>query len=67
MSDKKQNDSVVGASMCKVKGCKHLPSKYSFCKEHFGQFKFGLITKMGEMVSDYEKKYDQYVKWLKTA
>jgi hypothetical protein len=69
MSDKKNgNDSAVGSSsMCKVKACKHQPSKYSFCKEHFSQFKFGLITKMGEMVSDHEKKLDQYIKWCKTG
>lgn len=70
MSDKKtgKTEQVVGAAaMCKFKGCKQTPSKFSFCKEHFAQFKFGLVTKNGELVSDHEKKWDQYTEYKKAA
>lgn len=63
MSDKKPVKSE--ALHCKVKGCKHNPSKYEFCAEHFDQFKFGLITKNGEHCADYEKKEEQYEHWKK--
>ncbi len=60
--DKKhgKEDSTGGFSPCKFKACKHSPSKFGFCSEHFDQFKFGLINKVGEYVPDYDKKIDQY-------
>ena len=70
MGDKKQGkpqkSEGSAAVHCKVKGCKHPPSKFEFCSEHFDQFKFGLINKMGEPCQDYEKKEEQYDHW-KTA
>lgn len=64
MGDKKhpQQQKPQGpvVSHCKVKGCKHKPSKFEFCGEHFDQFKFGLINKHGEHCQDYDKKLDQY-------
>ncbi len=64
MGDKKQGkpNKVEGGGVvhCKVKGCKHSPSKFEFCAEHFDQFKFGLINKHGEHCQDYEKKEEQY-------
>ncbi len=59
MSDKKKPQ-VASAVHCKVKGCKHSPSKFEFCGEHFDQFKFGLINKHGEPCMDFDKKLDQY-------
>ena len=56
--DKKE--SASSAIACRVKGCKHSPHKFSFCGEHFNQFKFGLINKHGEPSADFEKKLDQY-------
>lgn len=50
------------ASMCKYSGCKGSISKFGFCAEHFDQFKFGLITKNGEHVSDYDKKFDHFMR-----
>jgi hypothetical protein len=62
MGDKKLpgKGQAEGFSHCKFKGCKHHPSKFEFCSDHFDQFKFGLITKTGEYCPDYEKKLDQY-------
>ncbi len=41
-------------------GCKHQASRFNFCDEHYDHFKFGLIKKTGEPVSDYEKKFEHY-------
>ena len=55
----------VGAKVgCHASGCKDKDVRVSFCEEHFKQFKFGLITKTGERVLDYEKKFEHYQKWL---
>ncbi len=48
---------------CHATGCKGKDAKFNFCDEHFRQFKFGLITKAGEAVLDYEKKLEHYQRW----
>ncbi len=45
---------------CFSTGCKSKSTRLDFCAEHFEQFKFGLIKKTGEPVSDYEKKFGHY-------
>lgn len=66
MSDKNPNKPQKSEALhCKVKGCKHSPSKFEFCAEHFDQFKFGLINKHGENCPDYDKKEEQYSHWKK--
>ena len=45
------------------KACKHEISKFGFCKNHFEEFKFGLINKHGDEVLDHEKKLDQFKTW----
>lgn len=58
---------AVGAKVgCHATGCKEKDKRASFCDEHFRQFKFGLITKAGEKVLDYEKKLEHYQLWLKS-
>ncbi len=49
---------------CTAQGCKTNSSRFDFCAEHYEQFKFGLITKLGKQVSDYEKKFDHYQAYL---
>ncbi len=49
---------------CNAQGCKAKDTRHSFCDEHFRQFKFGLISKNGMPVSDYEKKLEHYQKWV---
>lgn len=51
---------------CQAQGCKGKDTRFSFCDEHFKQFKFGLIKKNGEPVSDFEKKFEHYQQWLKS-
>ncbi len=46
---------------CVSWGCKASATQFSFCAEHYDHFKFGLIKKTGEPVSDYEKKYGHFV------
>ena len=50
---------------CHALACKEKDVRLGFCEEHFRQFKFGLISKTGEKVLDYEKKFEHYHKWLK--
>lgn len=46
---------------CHCWGCKAQASRFNFCTEHYDHFKFGLIKKTGEPVSDYEKKIEHYM------
>ena len=51
-----------GPVHCVAKECKGKNAwKFGFCHEHYDQFKFGLITKGGNPVPDYERKYEHYV------
>lgn len=47
---------------CKYEKCRGNVVKYGFCNDHFDQFKFGLLTKHGGHVPDFDKKIDHYVK-----
>jgi len=51
---------------CQADTCKSPDTRASFCEEHFRQYKFGLITKNGKQVSDYERKLEHYQNWLKS-
>jgi hypothetical protein len=57
---KKVDTTVVAEERCKSEGCKHAQARFTFCDEHYEWFKFGLITKVGKKVSDFEKKYTHY-------
>ena len=46
---------------CHSWGCKAKAHRFNFCDEHYDHFKFGLIKKTGEPVSDYERKFEHYV------
>jgi hypothetical protein len=46
---------------CHSWGCKAQAKRFNFCEEHYEHFKFGLIKKTGEPVSDYEKKIEHYM------
>ena len=62
--DKKDN---VVFLKCHVQGCKDKPRRWGFCPEHFEQFKFGLVKKNGELVSDYDLKFESYLRHNKKA
>lgn len=46
---------------CHAWSCKAKAKRFNFCDEHYDHFKFGLIKKTGEQVSDYEKKIEHYL------
>lgn len=50
------------ANSCKYTKCRDSVVKYGFCAGHFDQFKFGLLTKNGAHVPDFEKKIDHYMR-----
>jgi hypothetical protein len=53
-----------GPDGCHSWSCKGKAKRFNFCDEHYDHFKFGLIKKTGEPVSDYEKKYGHYVAFV---
>lgn len=55
---------VVGSSHCKCEGCKKPEFRFTFCGEHYEWFKFGLITKQGKKVGDFERKHEHYQAYL---
>lgn len=57
-SSRKGHNPLPGG--CHAEGCKASSTRFNFCEEHFDHFKFGLIKKTGERVSDYEKKIEHY-------
>jgi hypothetical protein len=56
---KKGHEALPGH--CFSWSCKAEADRFNFCDEHFEHFKFGLIKKTGEPVSDYEKKIEHYL------
>lgn len=50
---------------CHSWSCKAKAHRFNFCDEHYDHFKFGLIKKTGEPVSDYEKKIEHYAAHVK--
>jgi hypothetical protein len=59
----KSHEPVPGG--CFSRGCKVAAKRFDFCEEHYDHFKFGLIKRTGEQVSDYEKKVEHYAAWKK--
>lgn len=51
---------VGGAEACKCEGCKKPEARFTFCGEHYEWFKFGLITKLGKKVGDFDKKFEHF-------
>ncbi len=61
VKNSKNSGPVPGGCACW--GCKKPEQQFSFCHEHYDHFKFGLIKKSGEPVSDYEKKFEHFQAW----
>lgn len=47
---------------CPVVDCGKSQSRLNFCSEHFTWFKEGLVNKRGEKPSDFDKKYQNYLR-----
>ena len=66
---KKIETAIEGVDSCKCAGCKKHQARFSFCDDHYEWFKFGLITKEGKKVMDFDKKlshFEHYVEKQKT-
>lgn len=70
MSKGKKAEEAAVVEHCKAEGCKSKMARMTFCEPHFEWFKFGLITREGKKVGDFEKKmghFEAYVARQKTA
>jgi hypothetical protein len=47
---------------CKSEGCKHKPTKFGFCTDHYELYMAGVIKGDGSKPIDYEQKLSQYLK-----
>lgn len=47
---------------CPADSCKKPVRRMHFCEEHFLWYKEGLINKRGEKPSDFDKKYQNYMR-----
>ena len=59
-TSKKPQSAAPSVSHCGAQDCKQKESRFGFCSEHFDQYKFGLITKKGAKVPDYDKKFKHW-------
>lgn len=57
---------VVSMNCC-VDKCGKRVEKMTFCAEHFGWFKEGLVNRQGQKPSDFDKKYQSYMTKKKGA
>ncbi|MBS1959404.1 MAG: hypothetical protein JST80_08035 [Bdellovibrionales bacterium] len=60
MGNKPKKEEGGGTEHCKCEGCKQTQSRFTFCANHYEWFKFGLITKEGKKVGDFEKKWGHF-------
>lgn len=66
MGEKSKGSASEGISKCTAEGCKAPDKRFGFCESHFDQFKFGLITRGGKQVSDYDRKFEHFLAYQKT-
>jgi hypothetical protein len=59
---KAEGGNVVVLSKCSAEGCGKKTDRLTFCTEHYDWFKWGLLTKEGQRPSDFDKKYQSYMK-----
>ena len=55
-------DNVVSLNRCCTDGCSKKADLTNFCTEHYDWFKYGLVTREGKRPSDFDKKYQSYMK-----
>lgn len=58
---------IVNEHMCRSEECKKKPDRAGFCNEHFSWFKWGLITMDGQKARDFDKKYQGFLQYKKSA
>tara|TARA_B100001248_G_C27399748_1_gene469154 strand:- start:84 stop:296 length:213 start_codon:yes stop_codon:yes gene_type:complete len=60
-SQDQQAQNVISISRCQAEDCAKKDKKAGFCEEHYVWFKEGLITKKGEKVKDFDKKWQHFM------
>lgn len=61
-NNQNQNQNIVSMPQkCKSEGCKQKDQRMGFCNEHFVWYKEGLITAKGQMVKDFDKKFQAFM------
>ncbi len=60
--NKKQNGGAPTTDKCPVADCKKGVKRMHFCEEHFGWYKEGLINKHGVRPTDFDKKYQLFMR-----
>ncbi|HMN70222.1 MAG TPA: hypothetical protein PKC28_16910 [Bdellovibrionales bacterium] len=60
MSKEKANNEGAAPTSCCVEKCTKKVERMSFCGEHFGWFKEGLVNKKGLRPTDFDKKYQAF-------
>ncbi len=61
----KENKQAAGApttDKCPVGDCKKGVQRMHFCTEHFFWFKEGLINKRGDRPTDFDRKYQEFMR-----
>lgn len=58
---------VVAMDKCRAEKCSKKVDKLNFCKEHYGWFKEGLLTREGAQPADFDKKYQAWLHRKKAA
>jgi len=61
--NKLAKDPTLG--VCVELECKAKSERLAFCSKHYDEFKFGVIKRDGTRPTDYEKKCDEYVRFVK--
>ncbi len=57
----KPNNVMSLPQKCKSDDCKQKDMRMGFCDEHFVWYKEGLITTKGEIVKDFDKKFQAFM------
>ena len=61
-NNKKPAAGAVSHDFCPAEGCKKPVKRMHFCEEHFQWYKEGLLNKKGQRPSDFDKKYQNWMR-----
>jgi hypothetical protein len=60
--ENKPNNVATLPDRCPTEGCKKPVARMHFCEEHFAWYKEGLINKRGVKPTDFDKKYQHWMR-----
>jgi hypothetical protein len=62
MANDNKKPTELPKDFCPVEACKKPVTRMHFCNDHFGWYKEGLINKKGEKPSDFDKKFQHFMR-----